>query len=299
MADNVTIFSLELVPEGWFAPEAKADGWFNRDLLDTAAAGGGIVQTSRFDNANSFFGAQLNQTITQSATFTDADSFFGGTVSTGGALQTLTQTATFTDADTFFGGSLSLTITLALRFDNAQSFFGGTLGQTITQTISFADGDTFFGGSVVVVGGTQTITQDARFDDPDTFFGGSVTGGSNQAGTGFGGAIIRRRMHRRVDEAIRRVEESPTDAKARLDAIQTGLVAAKAAIDEEEALALDLKREELMLKAQRLQRETQDRAEWQMQIATAALMYEFRLLMASVQMLYEDDEDAALLLLLA
>ena len=33
MADE-TIWGVELVPEGWFAPETQADGWFDRDLLD-------------------------------------------------------------------------------------------------------------------------------------------------------------------------------------------------------------------------------------------------------------------------
>jgi hypothetical protein len=39
VADNVTWFALELVPEGWFAAETQADGWFDRDLLDIAAGG--------------------------------------------------------------------------------------------------------------------------------------------------------------------------------------------------------------------------------------------------------------------
>jgi hypothetical protein len=43
VADNVTIFSLEIVPTGWFAPETQDDGWFDRDLLDTAAASGDIA----------------------------------------------------------------------------------------------------------------------------------------------------------------------------------------------------------------------------------------------------------------
>ena len=39
MADDVTIFSLELVPSGWFAAETDPSGWFNPDLLDEPAAG--------------------------------------------------------------------------------------------------------------------------------------------------------------------------------------------------------------------------------------------------------------------
>jgi ribosome-associated translation inhibitor RaiA len=42
VADDVTIFSLEVLPEGWFAPELKGDGWFHYDLLDQAATGGGV-----------------------------------------------------------------------------------------------------------------------------------------------------------------------------------------------------------------------------------------------------------------
>jgi hypothetical protein len=29
-----SIFSLEIIPSGWFAKETQADGWFDRDLLD-------------------------------------------------------------------------------------------------------------------------------------------------------------------------------------------------------------------------------------------------------------------------
>ncbi len=35
---NESIWNAELVPEGWFAPETQADGWFDHDLLDLTAA---------------------------------------------------------------------------------------------------------------------------------------------------------------------------------------------------------------------------------------------------------------------
>jgi hypothetical protein len=34
-----TIWGAELSPDGWFAPETQADGWFDGDLLDVDAGG--------------------------------------------------------------------------------------------------------------------------------------------------------------------------------------------------------------------------------------------------------------------
>jgi hypothetical protein len=40
-----SIWSLELVPDGWFAKELQADGWFDKDLLDVAGGnqGAGVI----------------------------------------------------------------------------------------------------------------------------------------------------------------------------------------------------------------------------------------------------------------
>ena len=46
MADNITRFALGLVPSGWFAKETQADGWFHRDLLDTAATAAPTIGNS-------------------------------------------------------------------------------------------------------------------------------------------------------------------------------------------------------------------------------------------------------------
>ena len=103
-----------------------------------------LSQSSRFDNANSFFAHALTSqvTLTQSALYDNAQAFYSHTVSStstyyvtwaelevpaaaASSPQTLTQSATFGNTNSFYAHSLSSSIFLAqgATYANSNAFF--------------------------------------------------------------------------------------------------------------------------------------------------------------------------------
>jgi len=116
-------FDNELVPQGWFDEAVTPGGWFDPDAaaspvsvkvtwaefeVPAAAAAGDqtLVQSSRFDNTNSFYTHSLAATITlpQSSRFDNTNSFYTHALS---ASITLPQTARFDNTNTFYTHTLT------------------------------------------------------------------------------------------------------------------------------------------------------------------------------------------------
>jgi hypothetical protein len=153
-----------------------------------------ITQSSRFDNAQTFFGGAVTTTITvnQSTRFDNTNTFYGGVVTLSGGPQTIPQDSRFNNVNTFYGGAITTAITVnqSARFNNTNTFYGGTVSsvggsQSVTQSARFDNVNTFFGGVITQSGGVQSITQATRFDNQNVFFGGSLSGGVQSSGPGY------------------------------------------------------------------------------------------------------------------
>jgi hypothetical protein len=133
---------------------------------------------------------------------------------------------------------------------------------------------------------------------------GSATGQSGAsekpgpARWGYHSESQRRRAVKRAKTDVERILEELelTPDKAGLVAKAIVRAAVLVEVADDDGLASEM--EALRLQAVRLSREAETRAVWQADLAAAALEYEFRQLLAHLDALIADDEDAAVLLLL-
>jgi hypothetical protein len=121
MFDNVNTFYGGTVARGTLTPmQLELDGQGIAldgqplQLMVFVEEGGSlsVMQTARFDNAQTFYGGAVSlasgpQAITQSARFDNANTFYGGVVSQSSGVHLITQTTRFGNQNVFFGGSLS------------------------------------------------------------------------------------------------------------------------------------------------------------------------------------------------
>ena len=94
--------------------------------------------------------------ILQNTRLNNANTFYGGTVTLGGS-SSVTQSARFDNANTFYSGAVSRTIAQSTRFDNANTFYSGSITQGAAQIVQvgrFDNGTVFYGGAIA--GGAQS-----------------------------------------------------------------------------------------------------------------------------------------------
>ncbi|MGL4649242.1 MAG: immunoglobulin domain-containing protein [Caldilineaceae bacterium] len=140
--------------KGWFSALLEPGGAFDRDVIAPAAGGSGnLTQTSRFDNAQTFYAP----TVTPGAV----------TLSPG----------RYDNAQTFYAPTVTSTVTLSpARLDNAQAFYAPTVtpGAVTLSPGRYDNAQTFYGPVVTLEGGAQTLLP-ARLDNTQIFYGPTVT----------------------------------------------------------------------------------------------------------------------------
>ena len=112
MANDVTWFSLELVPSGWFDRLTQPDGWFDKDLLDQTATG----------DAN--FAGTFTLTFSQTGTL-NAGSPIGAANFAGNTTLTFGQSGAFS-AGAGFLGTASLTFSQSGSLGSSSAFIGSS-----------------------------------------------------------------------------------------------------------------------------------------------------------------------------
>jgi hypothetical protein len=181
-AQNYTTPTLTIDDDGsqYRFTDSNASGSVTSDVAALTVTAGGLVvtQSSRFDNAQTFYAGTVTATVTvnQSARFDNVPTFYAGTIA---PTVGVTQSSRFDNGNTFYAGALTTTITVnqSTRFDNTSTFYGGVVTlsggpQTIPQDSRFNNVNTFYGGAITT---TLTVNQSARFDNAQTFYGGAVS----------------------------------------------------------------------------------------------------------------------------
>lgn len=150
----------------------------------TEASSGGLVQSSRFNNTNTFYAPTVTTgpvTLTQSSRFDNVSTFYSPTVSLGGATQTLLPSL-FANVNTFYSAAVSpgpVSLAQSARFDNVNAFYSAIVTiaggpQYLVQSVTFNNSTVFYSATVTQTGGTQTLTQDSRFDNSQIFYSPTV-----------------------------------------------------------------------------------------------------------------------------
>lgn len=168
---------------------------------------GGINQTSRLDNANTFYAGSVLAgavALNQSQRFDGASQFYPATVTQGGALQSLTQSTRFDSANTLYLAAVSpgaIDINQSVRLDNGNQFYSSTItatgglvqstrfdnvGQFFAATVTtgviaiqsplVTNTSAFFAHTVSLISGPQSLAQSSRFDNSNTHYSATVSG---------------------------------------------------------------------------------------------------------------------------
>jgi hypothetical protein len=166
--DADTFFAHQIVTgEGTLFPNFYTDP--DTFFAPTVTRGAVTLSAQRFDNANAFFSAQINQRLAQAARFDDADTFFAHSIGNISGLQP----QRFDDGDTFFSPTIVHRVQPGL-FSNAQTFFAPTVlrGSLTLQPARFDDGDTFFAATITQTADGELLAQ--RFDNVSVFYAAAV-----------------------------------------------------------------------------------------------------------------------------